>query len=205
MGVHELEKEILQASLFFWAGVSWKCHCLTERAFVLWCGKAHANIRYRWGSYSQSRASVYVDVCHFCCNNHLAETKLVRKCSSKNSDLHESCGCTFAPGWESTQALSVLTGTHTHKNGDLSFYSRKGQTHYSAFVCIHDYPSQIITTIIIIMWDLLFFNWCWLGLFYSSLKILTLLEYLSIFSYKQLAKSTSQTATEPPDIFSYLK
>lgn len=115
MGVHELEKEILQASLFFWAGVSWKCHCLTERAFVLWCGKAHANIRYRWGSYSQSRASVYVDVCHFCCNNHLAETKLVRKCSSKNSDLHESCGCTFAPGWESTQALSVLTGTHTQK------------------------------------------------------------------------------------------
>lgn len=117
-----------------------------ERAFVLWCGKAHANVRYRWGSYSQSRASVYVDVCHFCCNNHLAETKLVRRCSSKNSDLHESCGCTFAPGWESTQALSVLTGTHTHTKMEICLFTaekvRPITVHLFVYMISHPKLSQ---------------------------------------------------------------
>lgn len=164
MTVHEPNKEILQASLFFWAHVSWKCHCLTERAFVSWDGKARSNIRYRWGNYSQSRASMYVDVCNFSCNNHLAETKLDRECSSRKRDLRESWlhFCTSTGRHAGT--IYSDRCAHTHKRRFVP--SQQKRSDPSQCICLytrlaipnyHNYRHRAGSSY--------FLNWCWLGPF----------------------------------------
>lgn len=97
----------------------------------------------------------------------------------------------------------LFQSAHT-QNEDLPLYSGEGQTHHGAFVCIHGQSPQIITATIIITQDPHIFK-IYFGLtLFSSLKNLALLKYLSVFHYKQLAKSTSQT-TQKNLYFSYLK
>lgn len=102
------------------------------------------------------------------------------------------CSSALAP--EGTQALYSDWCTDILKKKDLSFYSRKGQTHHSASVYMVSY-AKLSQQLFIIMRNpplkkkKLLLPWSFL----YSLKNLTL-----SYCYKQLAESMSQTTPQTP-------